>query len=111
MTDFADEGLLRNAKSLGGPLPSGRVTPYRAASRVTEPPAWWAGRLRPSGHGRCRDPRCQTARNIDPQSASNIGSDSHLMIFDVDVVLFSKRNQHNGRSFAFIFIGAVRIDR
>jgi hypothetical protein len=33
------------------------------------------------------------------------------MIFDADLVLFSKRNQHHGLSFAFIFIGAVRIDR
>jgi hypothetical protein len=44
-------------------------------------------------------------------SACKKGSDSHLMIFDVDVVLFSKGNQCHGRSFAFIFVGAVRIDR
>jgi hypothetical protein len=44
-------------------------------------------------------------------SALEKGADSHLMIFDVDLVLFSKRNQHNGRSFAFVFVGAARIDR
>ena len=62
----------------------------------------------PQGHAVARA-TVRQKKTCEP--ACNFGSDSHLMIFDADLVLFSKRNQHHGLSFAFIFIGAVRIDR
>lgn len=67
-----------------------------------------------AGADAAQKPQRTQALTADISRQTGVGielSDSHLMIFDVDLVLFSKRNQHNGSSFAFIFVGAVWIDR
>jgi hypothetical protein len=44
---------------------------------------------------------CQSARKVDPRSASNVGSDSILMQVGACLVLFSRRNQHDGSATSF----------